>query len=81
METKELTVWDVIKQHTESAQLQSRLVGSAPTNEWTGLATKELIKNLDKVHTPYQHFHSDVKGQPLYGKLCVSFVTFGKTTE
>jgi len=77
MKTKKMTIWDVIAKHKLSTQLSSRYVGLAPTYEWTGLATKELQNDLDKVHVSYTHFRSDVKGQPVYGKFCLCFVTFG----
>jgi len=78
METKELTIWDIITKHRESADLRSRYVGCAPTYEWTGLATKELQDDLNKVHVAFEYFYSDVKGQECHGKKCVVFVTFGE---
>ncbi len=70
-------VWDIIKEYKESAHLQPRLVGSAPTNEWTGLADLRLLGALDYADVEHTRFISDVKGQPLFGKKCVRFVTFG----
>ncbi len=78
---KEKTVWDVIEEYRESVSLRPRLIGSAPTNEWTGLATAAIQGALLDLGYPFSRFYSDVKGQPLFGKLCLFFVTFGKPPE
>ena len=78
MKTKKTRdIWDLIKSHKESTQLQSRYVGIAPTYNWTGLAKESLIKELKMINYPFSLFYSDVKGQPLYRKQCVAFTTFG----
>ncbi len=81
MSVNEKTVWDVIENHRESASLQSRLVGCFPTHEWTGQATTGLQGALLDLKYSFHRFYSDVSGQPLYGKMCVCFVTFGKPPE
>ena len=78
MKTKKTRdIWDLIKCYKKSTQLQSRYVGIAPTYEWTGLAKESLIEELKSIDYSFSLFYSDVKGQPLYGKQCVSFTTFG----
>jgi hypothetical protein len=71
------TIWKVINSYEELASLQSRFVGNAPTYEWTGLALQSLLEELRNINYSFSTFLSDVKGQPLYGKKCVRFVTFG----
>ncbi len=71
------TIWNIIDSYKESALLQSRFVGNAPTYEWTGLALDCLLDELREINYPFSTFLSDVKGQPLYGKKCIEFTTFG----
>ncbi len=68
---------EIIERHRKSAQLSARLVGSAPTYEWTGLATDGLKQDLTALDYGFHFFYSDVRGQPLYGKKCVAFTVFG----
>jgi len=75
---KQKNIQDVIEIYRELAQLQARYIGSAPTYEWTGLALNPLLEELDDVNCPFNIFYSDIKGQLLYGKRCVNFVTFGE---
>jgi len=79
--TTKKTIWDVIKEHKESASLSARLIGRAPTNEWTGLATAAIQGALLDLGYEFTRFYSNVKGQPLYKKLCICFVTFNKPPE
>ena len=81
METKNLTIWDIIEKHKDSSQLESRFVGTAPTHEWSGEANLDILGDLAEINYRFSFFRSNVKGQPLFGKLCVCFVTFGNPPE
>lgn len=73
----EKNIWAIVDNYKISSLLQSRFVGNAPTHEWTGLALQSLLDELREINYPFSTFLSDVKGQPLYGKKCVCFTTFG----
>ena len=79
IKTNNKTIWTIINNYKDSALLLSRFVGNAPTYEWDGLALDTLLEELREINYPFTTFLSDVKGQPLFGKKCVSFVTFGET--
>jgi len=81
METKKITIWDIIRENRESCKFQSRFVGSGPTHEWTGEANLDLVDQLLDSGYPFEQFVSNVKGQPLYKKICVKFVTFGNPPD
>ena len=69
---------DVIAKHRTPAGLSARFVGCAPTYEWTGRATPELLADLRLLQCPFETFIADVREHPDFGKRCVSFTVFGR---
>ena len=74
-------ITEIIRAHKATAHLSARYVGGAPTYEWTGRATLELVADLKRIDEPYETFIADNRGHPDYGRSCVKFVVFGKTGE
>jgi len=71
-------LFEVIAEFKDSARLRARFVGNGPTYEWTGEAVDGLSEALEAAGKSFTCFRSDVKGQALYGKICIEFVTFGE---
>jgi hypothetical protein len=76
-----MEIKDVIRKHRFFARLHPRDVGGGPSYEWDGLATPELIADLEAAGYSFDRFTANVKEHPDYGKACVLFTTFGIKLE
>lgn len=71
-----MNINDVIRKHYRSAHLSPRYVGIAPTYEWTGLKTDELVADLNEIGFAFESFRANVREHPDFGKMCMAFTTF-----